>query len=272
MDPLEERISSTIADSQPKPIQGPDLTTRVSSLVRALVGKSDFPKVVKVCEKYPKPGNVPELVTPELTQDVDKTMDPKVVKDDKRLKINQTCATAATSALGKALDMVLVAKEQLPSLSKVGDILVDCITLTGFMHSEYSGLRLKGFKQTVNPSYSEIFSAKPDEHDTLMGKSPIGEQIKSCDDLLKIKNKLKKPEFASSGTKGGFRKGGDYRKRGNTGFQRNSRNQFNKRRYEGGRSRHYSPRRSYRKQGNSNNGQFKGNSAQEERKVSARRN
>lgn len=135
LDPLEERISSTIADSQPRPIQGPDLTNRVSSLVRALVGKCEFPKVLKVCEKYPKPGNVPELVTPELTQDVDKTIDSKVVKEDKRLKINQMCATSATAALGKALDLVLVAKQQLPGLSKVGDILVDCITLTGFMHS-----------------------------------------------------------------------------------------------------------------------------------------
>lgn len=191
-DDLEQRISSTIADSQPKPSQGPDLSDRISSLVRALVGKSDFAKVVKVCDKYPRSGNVPELVTPELTQDVDKTIDSKVIKDDKRLKLDQSCTTAATAALGKALDMVLLAKEQVPGLAKVGDILVDCITLTGFLHSEYSNLRLKGFKQTVNPSYSDILSYKPEEPQLLMGKASISEQIKTCEDLQKVKNKLKK--------------------------------------------------------------------------------
>lgn len=179
------------------------MTSRISSS-RVLVGKSDFPKVIKVYDKYPLPGNVPELVSPELTKDVDKTIEPKVVKDDKRLKINQMCATAATSALGRALDMVFLAKEQVPGLSKVGDILVDCITLTRFTHSEYRSLCLKGFKQTVNPSYSEIFSAKPDEPDLLMGKAPIGQQIKSCDDLQKIKNKLKKHDSNSAGTRGNF--------------------------------------------------------------------
>lgn len=271
-DPLEQRISSTIADSLPKPSQGPDLTDRVSSLVRALVGKSDFPKVLKVCEKYPRPGNVPELVTPELTQDVDKTIDAKVVKEDKRLKINQNCATSATAALGKALDMVLLAKQQVPGLSKVGDILVDCITLTGFMHAEYNDIRLKGFKQTVNPSYSGIFSAKPEEPELLMGKAPIGDQIKSCDDLQKIKNKLKKHDSNPAGNRGGFRKGGDFKRKQNSGFQRNQRNQYNRRRYEGGRGRPFSPRKSGRKQSYSNENQFKGNSSQEDRKVSSRRN
>lgn len=109
---------------------GLDLSERIYSLVRALVRKSDFPKVMKVCDKYPRPGNVPELVTPELPQDVDKTIDQKVVKEDKRLKLDQMCATAATTALGKGLDLVLIAKEQNPGLAKVGDILVDCITLT----------------------------------------------------------------------------------------------------------------------------------------------
>lgn len=97
------------------------------------------------------------------------------------------CTTAATSALAKALDLVLLAKEKVPGLSRVGDILVDAITLTGYLHSEYSSLRLKGFKQTVNPSYSDIFTAKPDEPQMLMGKASISEQIKSCEDLQKVK-------------------------------------------------------------------------------------
>lgn len=237
------------------------------------MSKSEFTKVIKVCDKYPRPGNVPELVTPELTQDVDKSIDQKVVKEDKRLKINQMCTTSASAALGKALDMVLVAKEKVPGLGKVGDILVDCITLTGFMHSEYTGIRLKGFKQTVNPYYSEIFAAKPDQPELLMGKAPIGEQIKSCDDLLKIKNKLKKHDTNPVNNRGPFRKGGDFRRRHTGGFQRNSRGQYNKRRYEGGRNRTYSQRKGYyRKQTGSNESQFKGNATQEDRKVSNRRN
>lgn len=270
-DELEQRISSTIAESQPKPSQGPDLADRVSSLVRALVGKSDVGRVVKVCDKYPRPGNVPELSTPELTQEVDKTLDQKVVKEDKRLKLDQTCATAATAALGKALEMVLLAKEQVPGLAKVGDILVDCITLTGFIHSEYSSLRLKGFKQTVNPSYSEIFSAKPDEPMLLMGKASISEQVKSCEELQKIRNKLKKHD--SNFTNKNSSRKGEFRRK--SGGQRSARSFYNKRRYDDRRTRGFSPRRGafQRRQYHNNERDFKSTSqSQEEKKVSSRRN
>lgn len=267
-DCLEQRIMSTIADSQPKPSQGPDLSDNVSSLVRALVGKADFTKVMKVCDKYPRPGNVPELVTPELTRDVDKTVDHKVIREDKRLKLDQMCATAATTALGKALDMVLVAKQKNPEWAKVGDIIVDSITLTGFLHSEYNGLRLKGFKQTVNPSYSDIFSAKPDEPEMLMGKAPISEQIKSCEDLRTIKNKLKKQESFQSSNRTNTRKP-DFRRR--SGFQRNARTQYNRRRYDDRRNRGFSPKRSFPRKQNYNNDKEK-TGFHDDRKVSSRRN
>lgn len=268
-DELEKRILATIEESQPKPSQGPDLSDRISSLVRALVGKSEFAKVIKVCDKYPRPGNVPELVTPELTQDVDKTVDPKVLKEDKRLKMDQMCATAATAALGKALDMVLLAKEQVPGLAKVGDILVDCITLTGFIHSEYNGLRLKGFKQTVNPSYSDIFSAKPDEPQMLMGKASISEQIKSCEELQKVKNKLKKTDSSTNQNRFPSRKGGEFRRK--SGFHRNARTYYNKRRYDDRRNRGFSPRKSTARRQYHNEKENKTN-FQEDRKVSSRKN
>lgn len=136
------------------------------------------------------------------------------------------------------------------------------------MHSEYSALRLKGFKQTVNPSYSEIFNTKPDEFDKLMGKAPISEQMKSCEDLQKIKNKLKKQESNQHNTQR-FRKGGDFRRK--SGFQRNARSNYNKRRYDDRRNRQFSPRRTFPKKGGQSDKENK-MAFQEERKVSSRRN
>lgn len=271
-DPLEQRISSTIAENVPKPTEGPHLTARVGSLMSALVAKPEYARNMKICEKYPRPGNVPELVTPELTQDVDKTIDQKVIKEDRRLKSCQMCSTASTSALGRALDLVLVAKQQVPSLSKVGDILVDCISLNGYMHAEYSSLRIKGFKQTVNPSYSDVFSAKPEEPTLLMGKAPISEQMKSVDDLLKIKNKLKKPEHQNPSQRG-FRKGGDFKRKGNQQFQRTSKGQYFKRRFDDRKTRQTSPRRYFpRRQSGSNENYNRNTSFQDDKKVSSRKN
>lgn len=189
------------------------------------------------------------------------------------MKLDQNCATATTSALGKALDMVLLAKEQVPGLAKVGDILVDCITLMGFIHSEFSSLRLKGFKQTVNPSYSEIFSSKPNEPHLLMGKASISEQMKSCEDLQKVKNKLKKHDYSNNSNKSYSRKGGEYRRK--SGTQRNARTHYNRRRYDDRRTRGFSPRRGgfQRRQYSNNDREFKpSNPSQEDKKVSSRRN
>lgn len=55
---------------------------------------------MKLTEKYPRPENVPRLSTPDVPQDVDKTIDPKVIKDDKRLRNDQICTSASLSCLG----------------------------------------------------------------------------------------------------------------------------------------------------------------------------
>lgn len=63
----------------------------------------------------------------------------------------------------------------------------DCFTMMGFVHNEFSSIRIKGFKQTVHPSYGEVFTSKPDEPEMLMGKAPIGDQAKSLEDLNKLR-------------------------------------------------------------------------------------
>lgn len=65
-------------------------------------------------------------------------------------------------------------------------MLVDGLQLTGFLHQDFTTIRLKGVKQTVNPSYGDVVSQKPDEPDMLLGKTQLGGQIKSCDEINKL--------------------------------------------------------------------------------------
>lgn len=84
------------------------------------------------------------------------------------------------------LDIIREVKGDNPKLIKAGDMVLDSITMLGFGHNDFSPIRLKSFKQTVNPRYVDVFSSKPEEPGMLMGKAPIAEQVKSLDELNKL--------------------------------------------------------------------------------------
>lgn len=243
-DPLEERINVAVKECAPKPIMGPPISAKLGTLMDLYVSKPEFLKVIKISEKYPRPENVQNLTSPDVPQDVDKTIDSKIIREDKRLRINQNCTAASLASLGGALDIIREEKGKNPKLSKAGDMILDSITMLGYVHNEFSSLRLKSFKQTVNPSYVDVFSSKPEDPGMLMGKAPIAEQVKSLEELNKLKAKLKKPDPNSGGHKSrDFRKRGEYHT-----------NQFRKpkgytpRRRDERRKRYYSPKGGYRKQ------------------------
>lgn len=108
-DSLTQRINSMVLEILPRRghicLQNWRLASGGKWYCSALVGKPDFQWVMKLCEKHLHPRNVKESVTPELTGDTDKMIDPKVVKDDRRLKSSQICATALTTALARELVM-----------------------------------------------------------------------------------------------------------------------------------------------------------------------
>lgn len=106
-----------------------------------------------------------------------------------------------------------------------------------------------------------FFSAKPDEPDMLMGKTPIAEQVKSVEDLNKLKAKLKKPVTRVTQqhhVSRDFRRRGEYQRR-----QARSQRYYSRRR-DDRRTRYFSPKGNYRK------GQQE-NKQQDERKT-ARKN
>lgn len=157
IDPLIQRINTAVKENEPKPSVGPPISENLGSLMEVYVSKPDFSKVIKMTENYPRPQNVPSLVTPELPQDMEKTVDPKVVKEDKKLKHDQMCTGATLTSIGKALDIVLEVKHLDPKLLQAGDMMLDAITMLGFVHNDFNSVRLKGFKQTLNPSFGDVF-------------------------------------------------------------------------------------------------------------------
>lgn len=245
IDPLSQRITSAVKENMPKPKIGPNVSDELGSLMEVYVAKPDFAKVIKMTENYPRPQNVPSISTPELPQDIDKTVDYKIIKEDKRLKNDQICTGATLTALGRVMDVVLQTKHLDPKLLQAGDMLLDGITMLSMVHNDFNTIRLKGFKQTVNPSFGDVFSAKPDEPEMLIGKTPIAEQVKSLEDLNKLKAKLKKPVSTSTPQAKGHQ---DFRKRGEY-HRRQPRNQryYNRRRDDNRRRRYYSPKGNYRK-------------------------
>lgn len=243
VDPLEERINSAVKECAPKPVMGPPISQKIGTLMDLYVSKPEFAKVMKLSEKYPRPENVPSLSMPDVPQDVDKTVDQKVIKEDKRLRHDQMCTSASLSCLGGVLDIIREEKGTNPKLIKAGEMVLDSITMLGFVHNDFSAIRLKSFKQTVNPSYVDVFSSKPEEPGMLMGKAPISEQVKSLDELNKLKAKLKKPDPNANTAKGR-----DFRKRGEVQKPhfRNPRG-YAPRRRDDRRQRYFSPKGNYRK-------------------------
>lgn len=104
-DQLEQRIDHAVKECTPKPVVGPAVSSKVGTLMKLYVNKPEFLKCMKISEKYPRPKNVPSLQTPDVPHDVDKTMDQKVIKDDKRLRNDQICTAASIASLGGVLDI-----------------------------------------------------------------------------------------------------------------------------------------------------------------------
>lgn len=246
LDSLSQRIETAVKETTPKPTVGPPLSQKLGSLMEVYVGKPEFGKVIKMTETYPRPQNVPSLVTPDLPQDMDKTIDLKVIKEDKRWRNDQLCTGASITSMGKVMDIVLQVKHLDQRLVQAGDMLLDAITMMGYVHNEFNAIRLKGFKQTVNPSFGGVFTAKPDEPEMLMGKTPIAEQVKSVEDLNRLKAKLKKPDPVPSTQvprQRDFRKRGEYQRR-----PAKAQRYYNRRRDDTyRRTRYYSPKGNFRK-------------------------
>lgn len=181
-DPLTARLNALRAEGLPKPDSGPPISEDLAPVLNGFLAKSEFVKTMKLCEKYPRPSNIDHLSILELPKDANKIIDHKAVKNDERFINDQKCTTALFGALSRSLDSVLKLKDKVPELMEVGDMLLDGLQMTGFLHQDFTTIRLKGFKQTVNPSYGEVVTQKPEEPGTLLGKTPIGEQMKSCDD------------------------------------------------------------------------------------------
>lgn len=209
VDLLTARLDALRAEGVPRPKAGPPVADHLVPVLNLFLAKSDFNKTMKVCDKYPRPENISQLSIPELPKDAGKIMDQKTVKNDEKLQNDQKCTMALFSVLGKSLDTVFKLKEKMPELVQLGDMLVDGLQLTGFLHQDFTSIRLKGFKQTVNPSYGDVVAQNPEEPDMLLGKTPLGEQMKSCDEINKLKARFKKPEAhpSSSGQKRDFAKG-----------------------------------------------------------------
>lgn len=260
MDPLEQRIENAVQENTPKPVVGPAVSTKLGTLMDLYVSKPDFAKVIKMSEKYPRPENVPSLVTPDIPQEVDKTLDNKVIKEDKRMRNDQICTSAALSCLGGVLDIIRAEKDKNPKMIQAGEMVLDSITMLGFVHNEFTSVRLKAFKQTVHPSYGEIFTTKPHEPEILMGKTPIADQVNSLDELNKLKQKLKKPETNSGQKPRDFRKRVEYQ-----GNQYKSSRPYAPCRREERRKQHFSPKGNYRKNQQDNR-------PQEDKKSVPRRN
>lgn len=242
-DTLTVRLNALRAEGIPKPITAPPVSEDLSPILNLFLAKSDFAKTMKICDKYPRPENI-NLGIPELPKDATKIIDQKAVKNDDRFKNDQKCTAALFGLLGKSLDSVLKLRGKIPELVEVGDMLVDGLQLTGFLHQDFTSIRVKGVKQTVNPSYGDVVTQKPEEPEMLLGKTPLGEQMKSCDEINKLKAKFKKPEPQSfTNPRRDFRRaGGEYKKKP---FKRDFRPRNRKR--EDRRTRYFSPKGSYRK-------------------------
>lgn len=187
MDPLSARLNALRAEGVPKPIEGPPIAEDLCPVLNLFLTKTEFAKTMNICEKYPRPSNLQLLTIPELPVDAGKIIDQKAVKTDEKFVNDQKCTTALFGLLGRSLGTVLKYKDKIPELLEVGDMLVDGLQLTGFLHQDFTTIRLKGMKQTVNPSYGDVVAQKPDEPEMLLGKTPLGEQMKSCDEINKLK-------------------------------------------------------------------------------------
>lgn len=136
-DILTRRLQALREESEPKPVTGPPLSDDLALVVDMCVRKSEFLKMMKTCEKYPKPSNLVNLSIPELPKDSNQTIEQKVVKNDEKLQNDQKLTSAMISVMGRALDVILKLKEKVPELIPVGDMLFDGVQIAGFFTSRF---------------------------------------------------------------------------------------------------------------------------------------
>lgn len=171
------------------------MSTKVGTLMELYIAKPEFVKIMKISKKYSHSQNVPNLVTSDVPHDVDKTIDSKVIKETNRLRNDQICTAITLSSLGGVLDIIREVKNKHPNSIQADEMMLASITMLGLVHNDFSLIRLKGFRQTVHPFYDEIFMKKTDKPKMLMGKTLIAVQVKSVNELNKLKAKLKKPDL-----------------------------------------------------------------------------
>lgn len=63
------------------------------------------------------------------------------------------------------VDTTMEKKDEDPKMVRAGDILINYISMCGFVHNGFNTIRLKEAKQTINPSYDDGFTPKPQEKD-----------------------------------------------------------------------------------------------------------
>ena len=182
--------------------------------VRAVVNAD---KIKEVSDKYNRPKNVGNLVTPKLNEEIRTNLNRKVRNQDMRLQRTQALVGKAMVPQLQQIDLLLKAKQKgdQPSLKDLTVLAMDGLKMMTYVYCDLSNRRREMIIQPdKNDEYRVLCSSEHPVTDKLFG-----------DDLGKKVEEITKANKVGSKLSGQSRN--DRRYQGNRKFQHGQRPQFN---------------------------------------------
>lgn len=220
-------------------IQGP-LATLLSNM---LSKKVDEGALNQKGDQFPRPANVPEIVTPTVNPEIWGQIQKTTRSRDIKLQKVQGANIKGLSALAKLANTLMEAKKSKKAISTTEclRICLDAFALFAHANQEINQRRREVIKPDLNARFKDLAKNQP-VTDKLFGDE-LSQQVKDINETAKMARSMAKGNSRSNPNKG-------------KGLRHQSKNWGDSRRYQSGGSQYYSRNRyndSRKYQSNNNN-------------------
>lgn len=192
--PVADLVRQRVGAEEAKDSVGPPVDQCIADLLRVFLKDPNAENVLKLLESYPRPENAEWLQAPLMGTQVAASIPRRSNNYDKRLRQSQLCLGGSMAALAAVLQDIMHRGKADPSLLPLARKVMDAMTLTGYVHSDFNAIRKGAIRQVINPQYAGVFTRRTSSTpEQLMGESSVPDQLKEQEELSKVRAKLQKP-------------------------------------------------------------------------------
>lgn len=119
--------------------------------------------VLKLVENYPRPENAEWLQTPLMGKQIAASIPKRSNSYDRRLRQSQLCLGGSLAALAQVLQDIMRRGKTDPSLLPLARKVMDAMTMTGYVHSDFNSIRKGAIRLVINPQYAGVFTRRVEQ-------------------------------------------------------------------------------------------------------------